>query len=84
MNCPICEEEVSMAIEHFMVAIDIPYFNVFFHPACYKNNIENLHKIIELWYNIHKDDKETNKNGITYTGRTRRRSKANDVRTKRR
>ncbi len=50
MKCPVCNENISIAMEHFLVAVDIPYLNILFHLSCYKNNYDNLHKTIEVWY----------------------------------
>ena len=53
MQCPVCYGEVSMAVRHFMIAVDIPYLNIFFHFDCYKGIKDNeiLHEYINKWYN---------------------------------
>lgn len=33
--CPICEKDIQKTDDKFMVALDKPYLNVFFHRECY-------------------------------------------------
>ena len=53
--CPVCDEEIKEDDKKFMLGIDKPYINVWFHRACYKS-VESdlllfLQKNIKKWYN---------------------------------
>lgn len=54
--CPVCRKEILPEDRRYMLALETPYQNVWFHFYCYKQNITIIPKIlqetIDLWYNI--------------------------------
>ena len=80
MWCVNCREEVERKMgEYTMVAVDVPYINLFFHKKClediekkYNNNLSlYLTENYEIWYNIYEEyekaNKKRRKRGKTYS-----------------
>jgi hypothetical protein len=68
MNCFYCKNDIKDAEEKFMLAIEVPYVNLWFHRSCYNLNIkpqENLYlaQNAQMIY-FYKDERSgKNKNG---------------------
>lgn len=77
MMCAECLKDIG-GTDYFMVAVEIPYSNVFFHKECYNKLLGEvvdwdglrvyLAENFETWYNIEEKHGKTRKNR-TKTGR---------------
>jgi len=56
MICIICKEKVEKDQKKFMLALDIPYINLWLHRDCFWFNKENINQIlidnIDLIYSL--------------------------------
>jgi hypothetical protein len=64
--CPVCNMVVTMADDHNLVPVEIPYMNLLYHLECwrtieYEVNIDDIvHKHVEIEYNRDKDGDNNN------------------------
>ena len=59
--CTYCGEEINKDQKYTMLAVEHPYYNLFFHRECYKTLLFEvktwdglvlyLSKTFEMWYN---------------------------------
>lgn len=54
MICPYCEKEILKEDSKFMIALEKPYYNIYFHKSCLIS-IENIRELlqnkVQIWYN---------------------------------
>ena len=67
-TCPKCSQEILETDEKFMLGIDRPYYNIWFHRNCFKSIPYGeelkllLLNTVNLWYNISINQKIMRKN----------------------
>jgi hypothetical protein len=67
MICPVCSLVVTMANDHVLVPVDIPYMNLLYHLKCWRtikddpklNDILHIH--VKICYNGSKDGNNNGK-----------------------
>ncbi len=42
-----CRKEIQVTEKYFLLALDIPYMNLYFHPECVTHDIEELAEIVK-------------------------------------
>jgi len=66
MVCPVCGLVVTMADNHNLVPIEVPYMNLLYHLECwriieYEVNIDDIiRSYVKTWYNGSKDGNNNN------------------------
>jgi hypothetical protein len=66
--CPKCRREIKEQDLKFMLGIDRPYRNIWFHRSCFKSLVypddfpELLSLTVKLWYNTEYNIKSSRKN----------------------
>ncbi len=45
--CIVCGELLQPTERKFMLAVEVPYTNLWIHYNCYRNNSENIHEILK-------------------------------------
>jgi len=60
--CPVCKDEVNDI--YFMLALETPYMNLFFHKGCYSENKGDLIPIIEEYLQLYTKNQQKCYNSI--------------------
>jgi hypothetical protein len=63
-NCPVCNKKILEEEAKYMVGLEVPYINIFFHLDCYKsisNMTEFLNKNISSILESRWQNKKKNK-----------------------
>lgn len=63
-NCPVCKKEIQLEEIRYMLGLEKPYMNIFFHMECYKSISDmteflkqNIDSIIQNLYENKKKNK---------------------------
>lgn len=49
--CPVCDKQIITGDKKYMVALEKPYMNLYFHSDCY-GGIDNLYEFINEYVKL--------------------------------
>lgn len=51
ITCPVCDKQIIIGDKKYMVALEKPYMNLYFHSDCYEG-IDNLYEFISEYVKL--------------------------------
>lgn len=61
-KCPVCNKEILPEETKYMVGLEVPYINIFFHLDCYKTITDMTEFLNKNIISILESKREDNKN----------------------